>query len=208
MIQKVPVDYVEDPSGMDGYRVLDGIGDHAYVAPHAFGRITAATTAEAGYLVIASETTDEAAQIEILRDFVDRSPGAPVFAAPDPSPSSDPPASAVPGTPVGCAVTTEEVSGVAGIEMVQGAGCTWSAADPDTLYEVLLAEVPLSLFEYLRTEDAIPGVGDEAYSDGGGLYVRVGDRALSIAVATLSLDEQQQRDAAIAIARHAAARLG
>jgi hypothetical protein len=206
MIQKVPVDFLEDHRAAEGYRELDGIGDFAYVASHAFGRIAAARTADAAYLVIASEGTDEAGQIELLRRFIERSPGAPELATPEPPPS-DPPASGGSGPAAGCPVSTAEIAEVAGIEMVQGPGCTWSAADPGTLYEVLHTDVPLSLFEYLRTQRSVPGLGDEAYSDGGGVYVRVGDRALSIHVSTLSLDEQGQLDAAIAIARHAVERL-
>jgi hypothetical protein len=78
-IQKVPVDYFEDLRGAKGYRELEKIGDYAFVAAHAFGRIASARTADAAYIVIASEDTNEAEQIEMLTTFIERSPGSPVL---------------------------------------------------------------------------------------------------------------------------------
>jgi hypothetical protein len=203
MIQKVPVDYFEDPRAAEGYRQLDGIGDYAYVAGHAFGRVTAARTADAAYLVIASEGTDEAGQIEILRRFMERSPGAPALGGLDPSLETDEPVAPGSGSATDCAVSTEDVSEAAGIELAQGDGCSWVAADAGTLFEVLVRDVSMSLFELLKGAEPVPGVGDEAYTDEtGALYVRVGDRAVTINVITLSLSEEQALDVAVAVAGH------
>jgi hypothetical protein len=203
MIQKVPADYFEDHRGAEGYRELGDIGDYAFVASHAFGRITAARTADAAYLVIASDGTDEQGQIEILQRFVERSPGAPDLTAPDPSVGPEPAASSGTGAAADCLVSSQQISDLTGIAMVQSDDCSWSAADTSTVYEVLLTKVPMELFELLRTQEQVAGLGDEAYADGGGVYVRVGDRAISIHVATLSLDEAQALDVATAIARRA-----
>jgi hypothetical protein len=91
MIQKVPTDYFEDLRGAAGYRNLDGIGDYAFVAAHAFGRIASARTVDAAYIVIASEGTDVDDQIEILRSFVERAPGPPDLAGPGSAAETDPP---------------------------------------------------------------------------------------------------------------------
>ncbi len=71
MIQLVPVDYFEEPGARE-VRELEGIGEYAYVGPHAFGRVATARTADAGYLVIAAEPVDDELLVELLRTFVDR----------------------------------------------------------------------------------------------------------------------------------------
>ena len=208
MIQKVPTEYFEDPRAADGYRELDGIGDAAYVAPHAFGRITAARTPDAAYLVIASDDTDEAAQVGLLSRFIERSPGAAELPAAEPPEATDPSVAPGAGPAIDCPVRTEEVSDATGIAMVQGQGCSWAAVDTGTLFEVLLSDMPMPLFEHVQAGQPVAGLGDEAYTDQtGALYVRVGGRAMSIHLVTLSLDEQEASDLAVAIARIAVERL-
>jgi hypothetical protein len=204
MIQKVPVEYFEDYAGAQGYRELSDIGEQAFVAAHPFGRIASARTADAAYIVVAAEGTEENAHIDILRSFIERSPGAPVLEAPEQGGTTEPPAAGGPGAATNCGVDTAAVSQVTAIEMVQGDGCSWSAVDEGTLYEVHLGNVPLDFLEFVRGQQPLAGVGDEAYLDTGVVYARVGTRAFSVSVVTLSLDDQAQIDVAIAIARRVA----
>jgi hypothetical protein len=208
MIQKVPVDYFEDPYLAEGYHRLEGLGERAYVAPHMFGRITAALTQDAGYVVVASESTDEQMQIELLRLFLERSPGPATLTPPTP-PATPVPSLSAPSSvaPVACLVTAEQVTQAAGREMVQSAGaCSWTAANAGGgFFEVHLADVPASIFQHIQG-DRVQGVGDEAFGDEFGLlYVRVADRAFSVQVLAMSAagDLPDAADVAIAIARYA-----
>jgi hypothetical protein len=184
LFQEVRPDDFEDADDVDGYRKLEGIGDYAYVAPHPLGRVAAALTADAAYIVLGDESADPDKLADLLKTFVQRSPGPAEFAIPSAVAS----ALAQPPT-ANCVTTTDEVSAAVGREMYPNGTCAWQADDSTGLYLVVsVQEVPP---DYLSDLQGTPvsGLGDQAFMGNlGVLYVRVGDRAFSVQVVGFGAD--------------------
>lgn len=202
MIQKVPADYWEDWSKAKGYHEIAGVGRLAYVSSDPFGIRAGALTDDAVYLVVVSPAAkSEDDLVGLLRAFVDRGAAINPWGAGVPS---EPPESAATPAPAGsCPLSAAQVTKVMGVEMAESGPCSWSAKDAGGVIEVYYAELPSMAFSPSDGE-AVAGVGDEAYVDGAGvLYVRTGDRVLSIQVLAMGAPTgvPASKDAAVQLAR-------
>jgi hypothetical protein len=198
-IQKFPAEYFEDYGGSEGYRELDGIGNYAYFAPDAFGVRASALTGDAGYLVLADASADEAALVDLLRQFVQRSPGPPMLEMP-----SQPVGTPLPdASAAACHLATpEQVAIATGVDVVPGAAsCSWEGDIPGGLFAVYLLDVPLVAFS-ADDGEPVPELGDQAYLDGFDvLYVRSGERGFSVQVLASGAGLPDTLTAQLAIAR-------